>query len=116
VVYLTEQVSSERFDDFKSEMIRAICDLRGAIDTLSNKIDTYNNVSQAQSQDIAVLKVRTEKLEESKERLEDKVSSQEIEIARFKTESKIKQRNLAIYFTFASLIIGIVSVCIAIFK
>lgn len=109
---LTEQVSEERFKDFKDEMIRAVSDLKGAIDTLSNKIDAFTCVSQQQSQDIAVLKIKAEEVD----KLKDKVEDQGKEIVAIKTDHKTSQRNLTIIFTAITILIGVISLCIAIFK
>lgn len=109
---MTEQVSPERFDDFKDQMFRLFNELKGAIDTLSGKIDAYNNMSHAQSKDIEVLKTKTEELE----KLKDKVDSQEKEIVRIDTERKSSQKFVLLLISIMGLIIALISNWDKIFK
>jgi TolA-binding protein len=109
---VTEQVSEDRFKDFKDEMIRAVGDLRGAIDTLSGKIDAYNSVSQAQSQEIAILKTKTEELE----KLKPKVENQGNELIRIDEANKTRQRFTILIFSSITIIITILSNWDKIFK
>jgi DNA repair exonuclease SbcCD ATPase subunit len=113
---LTEQVSTERFDDFKEQIIDRFNDrfndLKGAIDILSSKIDTYNNMSHNQSKDIEVLKTKTEELE----KLKTKVETQEKEIVRIDTERKSSQKFVLLLISIMGLLIALISNWDKIFK
>jgi hypothetical protein len=102
---LTEQVSTERFDDFKEQIICRFNDLKGAINILSNKIDTYNHMSRIQSNDIEVLKAKTEELEKSK----DKIDTLEKEVVRIDTERKSSHKFIILLISIMGLIISLIS-------
>jgi TPP-dependent trihydroxycyclohexane-1,2-dione (THcHDO) dehydratase len=109
---LTEQVSEQRFDDFKEQMFRMFADLKGALDSLNGKIDAYNNMYQNQSNDIAVLKTKTEELE----KLKPKVECQGTELARIDEANKSRQRFTLLIFSTITIIIAILSNWDKIFK
>lgn len=107
-----DQVSPERFEDFKEQMFRLFSDLKGAIDTLSGKIDAYNNISQIQSQDIAILKTKTDELE----KLKPKVETQGNELIRIDEANKSRQRFTVVVFSSITIIISLLSNWDKIFK
>lgn len=112
---MTEQVSPERFEDFKDQMFRLFNDLKGAIDTLNGKIDAYNSMYQSQSQDIAVLKTKTDEIKE----LKIEVKNQSEEIIRLDENMKAKQRFTLLIFSSITIIFGLIStisICINLFK
>jgi hypothetical protein len=109
---LTEQVSTERFDDFKEQIICRFNDLKGAIDILGSKIDAYNHMSRIQSNDIEVLKTKTEELE----KLKEKVDVQEKEIVRIDTERKSSQKFVLLLISIMGVLISLISNWDKIFK
>jgi hypothetical protein len=109
---LTEQVSTERFDDFRDLINERFNDLKGAIDTLVGKVDAYNTMAQTQSQEIAILKVKTEELE----KLKPKIECQNELLVRIDESGKARHRYTLLIFSVISILIALASNWDKIFK
>ena len=106
-----EQVSQERFEDFKDQMFRLFDELKGAVNVLSGKIDAYNNLAQTQSKDIAILTTKTEEID----KLKDKVDKHDQDIVRLDEAGKQREKSIKLVFgiiSAISTILGIIALCV----
>lgn len=109
---MTEQVSEGVFEAFKQEMLRGFNELNNRISELTGEIRVYSQNAQCQGQELAVQKKEIEILNE----LKKEVKEQGDKIIVLDTESKGRQRTTVLVFSVITIVIGTISVCVAIFK
>jgi chromosome segregation ATPase len=94
---LAEQVSEERFEDFKQEVRNSFADIKETLGSrmseLTGEIKAYNQIAQSQGQKLIGLEKDIEVSKNHIEKLQDKVDTNILDINTVKTELGTTQKN-----------------------
>lgn len=104
---LQETIQEKRIEDFKSEMLRAIDDLKetlgNRISELSGEVKAYVQMSQRQDRELVELKTRNKNNEDDIREMRPKVEKLTETITELKSELKTTQRTFKTALSLVSL-------------
>jgi uncharacterized coiled-coil DUF342 family protein len=108
-----EQVSQERFEDFKSQVLTAISDVKdslsGRISELTGEIKAYSQVIQIQSNQLTKHDTEIDILQKISDKHEDKLEKQGLNIKELQTTMENNQKNTNRNLTIISVVFAAIT-------